>query len=237
MARGRVAATRPESGWTVLPSDGSIASSIIHDVRGRFAALQPYVELLEEESIGPLNERQRDCVAVVARNLGRLLDGVVGLLELLREDLDRLPLDAREVSVGELLSTAATLLQARGIEAITVELEGGLPRVVADAARVGRMGVAFSARTAATGRAATTLRAATCPTRPERVCLLLDLPECPQACGSAGEPGEDLPDDVTLTLAAWLLRRQGGRLWATPDGQGICLALPAVPTPLEGGEE
>ena len=212
----------------MLPAEGSIASSIVHDVRGRFAALQPHVELLAEEGSGALNEQQRDCVSVIARNLGCLFDGVVGLLELLRDDLDGLPVDPQEVSVGELLSVAAALLQARSPAAVTVELEGGLPAVVADAARTARALAVFAARGAASGSGETTLRAAACPTRADCVCLLVDLPRCPPDC--CGGDAEDLSDDVAFTLAAWLLHRQGGRLWATADGRGVCLALPAVPS-------
>ena len=36
---------------------------------------------------------------------------------------------------------------------------------------------------------------------------------------------EDKPEDAALALIAWLMRRQGGRLWMAAEGRGSCLAL------------
>lgn len=206
-------------------ASGSIASLIVHETRGRFAALQPYVELLQEESIGALNEQQRDCVAAIARNLDRLFGGVVGLLELLRGDLDGLSLRPRKASVDEALSAATALLQARGLQALTVGPKEGFPPVMADPVRTGSIVAALCLRAAAASGGGATLRVVACPVQPDRVCVLIALPDCPLQCGISGDLVGERPEDAALALIAWLMRRQGGRLWMAAEGRGSCLAL------------
>ena len=133
-----------------MPARGEpLASSIIHDLRGRFAALQPYIQLLLEEGIGPLNEQQRECLEVIERNTEALFIATIGLLEVLRDDLDGLPLSTAPVPLPEILRVTAMLLRQHGVDVEITESGECLGELLVDANRVARILSALAVRAAA----------------------------------------------------------------------------------------
>jgi signal transduction histidine kinase len=101
---------------------------VSHDLRTPLTSISGYVELLESDETGPLNEEQRSFLAIVSRNADRLLTLVNDLLFVARLQSGNLDLDIAEVDLAELaehtVAAAAPRADAKGI-ALMLECGNG----------------------------------------------------------------------------------------------------------------
>jgi len=79
---------------------------VSHDLRTPLTSITGYVELLEADETGPLNEEQRSFLKIVSRNAERLLRLVNDLLFVARLQSGRLELDLDEVDLSALAAEA-----------------------------------------------------------------------------------------------------------------------------------
>jgi signal transduction histidine kinase len=86
---------------------------VSHDLRTPLTSISGYVELLESDETGPLNEEQRSFLAIVSRNADRLLTLVNDLLFVARLQSGHLELDVGEVDVAELAEHAVAAAAPR----------------------------------------------------------------------------------------------------------------------------
>jgi signal transduction histidine kinase len=100
---------------------------VSHDLRTPLTSISGYVELLQSDETGALNEEQRGFLAIVARNADRLLRLINDLLFVARLQAGRLELDVSEVQVAELaehaIATASPPAEAKGLK-LTFERVG-----------------------------------------------------------------------------------------------------------------
>jgi signal transduction histidine kinase len=117
-----------------------VLATVSHELRGPLTAVQSFVELLADPMLGPLNQRQLEACAVVARNTRRLLVLVDDLLVLAklergglrlrrcRVDLDRL--------IGDAVEDCRPEADSRGITLTCAAPAAGEPELVADVSRL-----------------------------------------------------------------------------------------------------
>jgi hypothetical protein len=204
-----------------MPRDG-LPSELRHAVRGRIAALQPFLDVLMQDDAGPLTDDQRACLEAIDRNLRRLFGDVTEMLELLGPDVAHLRLETQEMSCAELLHGAAQLVRARGLPEPTVREPARDLRVRADRSRTPAVLATLAARAGATA----TLSAARCASAPSLVCVSVGSPACLDS--GCPPPETQEPVDASLLLCRALVGGQGGRLWVGAGAQVgfACVALP-----------
>ncbi len=112
--------------------------TVSHELRTPLTSILSCTGLLTDERTGPLNDDQREYVAMVGRNAGRLLRLVEDMLELAGLESGRLPLDRELLDLPDVLAAAAAhsrpALTAAGLT-FTVDVESG-PPVRVDATRI-----------------------------------------------------------------------------------------------------
>lgn len=198
----------------------------MHAVRGRVAALQPFLDVLLQGSAGTLSEEQRVCLEAIDRNLRRLFADVTETLELLRPDVARLRLEPQELGCAALLRGAAQLLRSRGLPEPLFSEPDADTRVLADAQRTSGVLAALAMRTAAGSGAPAPLSVRRCESAPGMICIFVGRPACArQGCPP---PIAQDPVDASLLLSRALLEEQGGRLWIGSGeyASAACVALP-----------
>lgn len=94
--------------------------------------------LLQQDSVGPLNERQRRYLEIVRENSNRLKGMIDDLLDVSRIEADHLDLSIGELEIGQEFEDAIRSLQTqisqKGIR-MALEISSDLPRVRADKLR------------------------------------------------------------------------------------------------------
>lgn len=88
-----------------------LISVVSHDIRTPLTSLMGYLELLDDEDTGPLNEQQRKYIAVMRRNAGRLLTLVNDLLFISRAEAEKLELDLEELDLADVARETVEALQ------------------------------------------------------------------------------------------------------------------------------
>jgi signal transduction histidine kinase len=117
-----------------------LVQNVSHELRTPLTFVKGYVELLLEEDMGPINERQRESLSIVAEktnSVTRLVSDIIFLEQIERESL--------QLSTVQLTDLARLALQgcevtaaAAGIQ-LRAEVEPDLPTVVADRDRVNQV--------------------------------------------------------------------------------------------------
>jgi len=117
-----------------------LIATVSHELKTPLTSIQLAVHLLLEEAVGPLSPKQTELLLDARDNANRLLSRVNSLLDLARleQQHERLPLSP--LAPAELLQTAADSVRPRaedkGVK-LVVDITADLPRVAADAARLG----------------------------------------------------------------------------------------------------
>jgi signal transduction histidine kinase len=78
-----------------------------HELRTPLAPIRGYVEVLLEEELGPLNDEQREYLEIVQRSVGRLLSTTNSLLDATRIEAGRMELVLRPTDLSALVETIA----------------------------------------------------------------------------------------------------------------------------------
>jgi signal transduction histidine kinase len=120
-------------------SRGEVLNAISHDIKIPLTAIVGYTELLEEEAAGKLTGEQREFVRGIDENSRRVIRLLEDLLDLTRLEVGRFPIDAQALDIAEALAgtrrTLQPLIDRKGLSMV-VEVDGGLPLLLADPARV-----------------------------------------------------------------------------------------------------
>jgi signal transduction histidine kinase len=127
--RGR--ATRPQRGLRLARGISQIASLVLantrlaqelqdanrikddfvgmmsHDLRTPLHIIFGYTELLQDETLGPLQRGQKESLTLVRKSAQELLDIVEAILDFRRLKRGSIPLDLQEVQLSDLLTTLA----------------------------------------------------------------------------------------------------------------------------------
>ncbi len=123
-----------------LKSD--MVSTVSHELKTPLTSIQMAIHLLLEELVGPLNSKQVELLMAAREDSDRLLTMVNDLLDLARIEQGRLRLELAPVPAGELATEALARFQSQARDVgvgLEVEVEPGLPEVLADRDRIGHV--------------------------------------------------------------------------------------------------
>lgn len=114
-------------------------SNISHELRTPLTHIKGYLDLLAEETLGPLTESQADALAVILRSevrLEQLIDDLIQFSFAVRGELELklTPIDLGQV-IESNLSSIKKKAAAKNIELI-IQLVPGLPEVLADEEKI-----------------------------------------------------------------------------------------------------
>jgi PAS domain S-box-containing protein len=114
----------------------SIAS---HELRTPLTSIRGYIDLVTQETSGPINDQQRDFLHIANNNVDRLQDLVRDLLDVSRIESGRVDLDVQLVSLDSMLDTAVTSVRQqfdeRGLT-LNLDIPDKMPSVFADPNRI-----------------------------------------------------------------------------------------------------
>jgi PAS domain S-box-containing protein len=116
-------------------------ANMSHELRTPFNAILGFSEMLERGAPGSLDHRQREYVGYIRQSGMHLLEIINEILDLAKIDAGTLVLDDddRGLDVRALVDCSVAVVcdrAAAGVLALRTEIELGLPRLVADEARV-----------------------------------------------------------------------------------------------------
>jgi PAS domain S-box-containing protein len=118
-----------------------LISVVSHDLRTPLTSVVGYLELLDDEEVGPLTAEQHGYLAAIRRGADRLLALVNDLLLIARADAGKLDLDLAETDLAELARDAVhALLPKAADSAIRLELLADEPvQARVDRARIAEL--------------------------------------------------------------------------------------------------
>jgi len=86
-----------------------VLANVSHELRTPLVTIRGYNELLLQEQMGRLNDRQRKGLQVSAKSIQRLLSLIENLIDFARLEKDRVRISAERVDLGALLTDVVTL--------------------------------------------------------------------------------------------------------------------------------
>jgi signal transduction histidine kinase len=117
-----------------------LVQNVSHELRTPLTFVKGYVELLLEGDMGPINERQREALSIVAEktnSVTRLVSDIIFLEQIERQTLQLKPVNMVDV-VRLALQGCEVTAAAAGIH-LQTDLEPDLPSVVADRDRLNQV--------------------------------------------------------------------------------------------------
>jgi signal transduction histidine kinase len=120
---------------------GNFLANLSHELRTPLAPIIGYVEMLLSGRPGPLTDRQRSHLTVMAQAVQRLQGLIEDLLAFAQMEQGELLLQARPFAVGPFLEERARLIMPRATEKgllVEVGLPSELPDVLVDPKQIGR---------------------------------------------------------------------------------------------------
>jgi PAS domain S-box-containing protein len=244
-----------ESAEAANRAKSDLLAKMSHELRTPLNSIIGFSQLIEEESFGPLNERQRRYVNNVLASGRELLDLINDILDLSKVEAGRIELSLVNASPLPLLQESLSLFEPLAAVSelrLVLDVDEGLPAILIDIARFRQIlynllgnAVKF------TGAGGTiTLRAALSSARwradtPIIRITVLDTSvgirpddlerifrEFEQVDSGSGTSRGQKGTGLGLTLARRLTELQGGRLWAESEfgfGSSFHLELPVSP--------
>ena len=111
-----------------------------HELRTPLTSIGMSIKLLLEKTMGKLNEKEQQLLTAAHEDLQRLKALVNNLLDLSKIEAGKMEMEFENVSLQTLFKTVVSLLKAQAEEKqvhLALELPQNLPRVRADASKVG----------------------------------------------------------------------------------------------------
>lgn len=117
----------------------TFVSMAAHELRTPLAVMRGYAEMLLDETLGALNDAQRESLETLRNGSDRLLEIVNNLLDLTRLEASRMELVLHALDLGDLARAVARefrpLLEAKQ-QSLAVAVASDLPAALCDEARV-----------------------------------------------------------------------------------------------------
>jgi signal transduction histidine kinase len=114
-------------------------ANVSHELRSPMVTTLGYTDLLLAEKLGPLSEKQRQCLSVVKSSGRRLKAFIEELLDFSRFELTRESMNLTSFDVGEAIAQVVAALQPRLMERrinVRQRIARGTPRLRADRDRI-----------------------------------------------------------------------------------------------------
>lgn len=117
-------------------------SVISHELRIPMTSIRGYTDLLRQQAVGPVNEKQRSFLETIRNNVDRMAALISDLSDISRIESGRLKLEPRRITLPQLVEeTVMTLrpkLDEKGHQ-LYYEISPNLPEIVADPNRVSQV--------------------------------------------------------------------------------------------------
>ena len=113
-----------------------------HELRTPLTAISGYTELLSDGSFGPLDERQRRPLNVIAQSTKRLLEIINNLLDVSRIETGRMELNLRPTPLNEIVQGCLDeyrMMTAKRGQTLTLDLPAESPVLLCDPARTAQI--------------------------------------------------------------------------------------------------
>ncbi len=222
-------------------------SHVSHELRSPLTPIHQFVQILLEEIGGPLTADQREYLGIVHRNAEQLGTMISDLLELTRATNGELTVDPHRMRVdgvvADVVASGSISAKANGI-AVTARIDGALPDVIADSARVRQvLGNLVDNAVKFTGEGGVIeVRATVQPAEPDMVCITVSNSGRGLAAADCERVFEQLYQvegaqersrtglGLGLHIARELVQAQGGRIWVDSEfgkGSRFSFTLPA----------
>jgi signal transduction histidine kinase len=120
----------------------TFVSVAAHELRTPLAAIQGYVEMLVDEDVGPLSDRQREYLAVVQSSAGRLLHITSNLLDVTRIEAGRVDLVLQPTDLSDLVQRVTAEYEPQvtaRAQHLTMHHPPELPPVLCDPTRTAQI--------------------------------------------------------------------------------------------------
>ncbi|TDR87339.1 PAS domain-containing sensor histidine kinase [Enterovirga rhinocerotis] len=112
---------------------------VSYELRSPLTNIIGFTELLGEETVGPLNERQREYAGHIMRSSGTLLAIINDILDLASIDTETIELDRERVDIRETIETAAEGIKDRLVESdlrLEIDVPASIGGFIGDRKRV-----------------------------------------------------------------------------------------------------
>lgn len=113
-----------------------------HELRTPLTLIRGYGEILLDGDLGPLADKQRDCLEIVERSASRLLTITSNLLDVTRIETGRIELVLKPIDLPTLVKAMTTEfgpeLEAR-VQRLTLHASSGLPPALCDETRAAQI--------------------------------------------------------------------------------------------------
>lgn len=114
-------------------------ANISHELRTPLTHLKGYLEILVEQSLGPLTSQQQEAIQVLRRAEGRLERLIEDLIQFSLASRGELSLDRENLDLYNLIQSASDRLKFKAREngvALCLDLPAGLPNVYGDGEKI-----------------------------------------------------------------------------------------------------
>ncbi|MCJ7512249.1 MAG: HAMP domain-containing histidine kinase [Anaerolineales bacterium] len=118
----------------------NLISNVSHELRTPLAHIKGYVELIQDEQLGPLNEEQRKAVTVMYRATDRLERLIEDLIEYSTASRAGMTIDLRRVDAAELADQVVSRSRSKADKAgvsLVLSIAPTVPAVHADREKIG----------------------------------------------------------------------------------------------------
>jgi signal transduction histidine kinase len=115
-----------------------------HELRTPLTSIRGYVDLLLLDTLGPLSQAQSDFLKVVKNNVARLVELIDDLLDVSKVEAGEIRLRREPTDLSEVLYEVSESLYSQFAErsiSLAIEVQPGLPRVMADRQRLRQIAV------------------------------------------------------------------------------------------------
>ncbi|MFN8454877.1 MAG: ATP-binding protein [Anaerolineae bacterium] len=113
-----------------------------HELRTPLTLISGYLEVLQDEDVGPLTPPQHEYLEIVHRNTQRLLHLISHLLDLTRIETGRIELQLKPVNLSQLLTNLASEFELQVADkghSLSLHLTSDLPYALCDEARTNQI--------------------------------------------------------------------------------------------------
>lgn len=113
-----------------------------HELRTPLTLISGYLEVLQDEDVGPLTAPQHEYLEIAYRNTRRLLNLISDLLDITRIEAGRIELQLKPVNLAQLVSNLIAEFELQLAEkkhSVIVDFADDLPYALCDEARTGQI--------------------------------------------------------------------------------------------------
>jgi len=110
-------------------------SSVTHELRSPLTAIKGYINFILDGKSGPITDKQKEFLTIVANNTARLGRFINNVLDMAKIEAGMMEMKKEPMSIKDISAEMVTLLQPLADEkklTLKIDVEEGIPEIVAD---------------------------------------------------------------------------------------------------------